>query len=221
MAALRGTLKECWRLDLMSVNDYMKAVDVKAIRGEKPSQAAGRALTAGEKGAIVKGCRADPSPAGVRDAAIFGLGVFGGLRRAEIAGIQLDDYDQTNQVLTVRGKGNKTRTVHVAGGVDDALADWLHVRGPGAPVAPGPLFLAVNKGGRVLGPEGSPGISDAAIYDLVTKRAKEAGVKRFSPHDLRRTCAGDLLDAGAAGALWARHGAAHHGPCRQQHHSRL
>jgi integrase len=35
------------------------------------------------------------------------------------------------------------------------------------------------------------------IYDLMAKRAKAAGVKRFSPHDLRRTFAGDLLDAGA------------------------
>lgn len=189
MAALRGTLKECWRLELMTVDDYMRAIDVKAIRGERPSQAAGRALTAGEKGAIIRVCRADPSPAGVRDAAIFGLGVFGGLRRAEIAGLEMEDYDQANQVLTVRGKGNKTRTVHVAGGVDDALADWLHVRTLDA----GPLFLAVNKGGRIL----ASGISDAAIYDLVAKRAKAAGVKRFSPHDLRRTFAGDLLDAGA------------------------
>lgn len=189
MAALRGALKECWRLDLMSVEAYMKAIDVKPIKGEKPSQAAGRALKDGEKMAILVACRADPSPAGARDAAIFGLGVFGGLRRAEIATLQLEDYDQANQVLRVQGKGNKVRTVHIAPGVDDALADWLHVRGD----APGPLFMAINKGGRVL----SSGISDAAVYDLVAKRAQAAGVKRFSPHDLRRTFAGDLLDAGA------------------------
>lgn len=189
MAALRGTLKECWRLDLMGIEDYHRAIDVKPIRGEKPSQAAGRALADGEKRAIVKVCRADPSPAGPRDAAIFGLGVFGGLRRAEIAGLQLEDYDQAGQVLTVRGKGNKTRTVHLAPGVDDALADWLHIRG----LADGPLFLVINKGGRVL----QVGISDASVYDLVAKRASSAGVKRFSPHDMRRTFAGDLLDAGA------------------------
>jgi integrase len=189
MAALRGTLKECWRLDLMSVEEYQRAIDVKPIRGEKPVQAAGRALSVGEISAIVAICKADASPAGPRDAAILGLGVRGGLRRAEIAGLHLDDYDQANQVLRVRGKGNKTRTVHLAPGVDDALADWLHIRG----ADPGPLFLAINKGGKVQ----VAGISDAAIYDALLKRAKAAGVKRFSPHDLRRTFAGDLLDAGA------------------------
>lgn len=189
MAALRGVLKECWRLRLMSIEEYHRAIDVKNIRGDKPSQAAGRALAAGEKAAMIAACRADPSPAGARDAAIFGLGVFGGLRRAELAGLQLADYDMDHGVLIVRGKGSKTRTVHIAPGVDDALADWLFVRGAGH----GPLFLAINKGGRIL----ASGVSDAAIYDCLAKRATAAGVKQFSPHDLRRTFAGDLLDAGA------------------------
>ena len=34
----------------------------------------------------------------------------------------------------MRGKGNKTRTVHIAGAVDDALANWLHLR-PATPSA--------------------------------------------------------------------------------------
>ena len=40
-------------------------------------------------------------------------------------------------------------------------------------------------------------ISPAAIARIVNKRAAEAGVSAFSPHDMRRTFAGDLLDAGA------------------------
>lgn len=87
LAALRGTLKECWRLDLMSIEDYHRAIDVKPIKGDKLEQAAGRALREGEKAAIIQACSADGSPAGCRDVAIFGLGIFGGLRRAEIAGL--------------------------------------------------------------------------------------------------------------------------------------
>ena len=39
-------------------------------------------------------------------------------------------------------------------------------------------------------------LTDQAIYHIEATRAAAAGVARFSPHDLRRTFAGDLLDAG-------------------------
>jgi site-specific recombinase XerD len=39
-------------------------------------------------------------------------------------------------------------------------------------------------------------LADQAIYHIEATRAADASVARFSPHDLRRTLAGDLLDAG-------------------------
>ena len=45
----------------------------------------------------------------------------------------------------VRGKGNKERLVYTSNGAGAALADWLTVRG----ADPGPLFVAVNKSGRL------------------------------------------------------------------------
>lgn len=188
MAALRGVLKECWRLELMTADEYQRAIDVKPIAGGGEEQAAGRALAAGEQAAILAACAADPTPAGPRDASFFGLAVRCGLRRAEIAALDLADY--ADGIITVRkGKGRKTRTVPVPAGLDLALADWLRVRG----AAPGALFCPVNKGGAVQ----PGGISDAAIYDALQKRAEQAGVRHFTPHDLRRTYIGDLLDAGA------------------------
>ena len=32
------------------------------------------------------------------------------------------------------------------------------------------------------------------VYDILKRREKELGAKGFSPHDFRRTFAGDLLD---------------------------
>lgn len=189
MAALRGTLKECWRLDLMAVDAYMKAIDVKPIRGQATEVAAGRALSHGEKAAILAVCASDDSAAGARNAAIFGLAVFAGLRRAEIAALCLEDYNAEQKALSVSGKGNKRRTVYVAPGVDDALADWLHERGR----QDGPLFHPINRGG-VIQPAG---IQSHAVYGIMLRLAELANVKRFTPHDLRRTFAGDLLDAGA------------------------
>ncbi len=190
MAALRGTMKECWRLDLMTTEAYHKAIDIKPIKGSGTEQAAGRALSAGEIVAILQVCRVDTGPAGPRDAAILGVGVRCGLRRSEIANLQLADYDPERRSLTVHhGKGNKARTVYVGPGTDEALAEWIDVRGQ----HDGPLFLAINKGERIT----TKGLSDAAIYKALAKRGHAAGVRKFSPHDLRRTFAGDMLDAGA------------------------
>jgi integrase len=51
----------------------------------------------------------------------------------------------------------------------------------------------VNKGDRIAFRR----MTDQAVLGIVRKRGQEAGVARFSPHDLRRTFVSDLLDAGA------------------------
>jgi len=186
LSALRGTLKAAWRLGQMTADEYMAAADVQNIKADRPDQAAGRALSLGEVMALVASC-ADGTPAGARDAAILGVAYACGLRRAEIVGLDLADY--TDGTLTVKGKRNKTRTVPVTNGAYAALADWLAVRGNGA----GPLFWHVGKGGRLVNRR----LTTQAIYTILADRAQAANVADFSPHDLRRTFAGDLLDAGA------------------------
>src|SRR5690606_19115375 len=85
LAALRGVLKEAWRLGQLSAEDYQRAVDVPGVRGE--TLPAGRDLQQGEILALVEACLRDTGPAGVRDAAIIGLLYTCGLRRAELAGL--------------------------------------------------------------------------------------------------------------------------------------
>ncbi|MBW2695976.1 MAG: tyrosine-type recombinase/integrase [Deltaproteobacteria bacterium] len=188
LAALRGVLKEAWRLGLMSAEDMQRASDIDAVRGA--ALPAGRALTIGEKQALSGVCQADPSPGGPRDAAIFVLGMAAGLRRAEMVGLDLDDYDtETGEVRVRRGKGRKGRVTHISPGCRAALADWLGLRGD----APGPLLCPVNRGQRITNRR----MSDHAILLVCRKRSTQAGIPPFSPHDMRRTFIGDLLDAGA------------------------
>ena len=123
-----------------------------------------------------------------RDAALVALAYAGGFRRAELVALDLGDYDRDSGRLRVIGKGNKERVVFVANGARDALHAWLRVRG----TAPGPLLLPVDRHGNVQVRR----LSEQTIYDRLAHLAERAGVKAFSPHDCRRSLAGDLLDAG-------------------------
>lgn len=188
LSALRGVLQAAWRLGQMTAEDYQRAAAVRGVRGETlPS---GRAATQGEIVALLDVCANDPTPAGARDGALLAVMYGAGPRRAEIVGLDVADYDPATGRLLLRGKGNKERVAFATNGAGDALADWLAVRGDD----PGPLFLPVNKGGRIVHGQR---VTAQAIYNLLRKRCQEAGIKPLSPHDLRRTWIGDLLDAGA------------------------
>lgn len=189
MSALRGVLKEAWRLGQMSAEDYQRAVDLRPVRGQQVEQAEkGRHLKPGELAALIRACD-DGTKAGVRDAALIAVAYTAGLRRAELATLQLEDWKSDEATLIVHGKGNKTRAVPLADSACDALQDWLAIRGPWT----GALFTRIRKGDQVT----IDGMTTQAIYFIMQQRAEQAGVKGFSPHDLRRTFAGDLLDAGA------------------------
>ncbi len=188
LAALRSVLKEAWRLGLMSEEQRARACDLKPVRGS--TLPAGRSLTVGEKAALSAACQADKGPKGARDAALFALGFGCGLRRAELVDLELRDFDRESGELAVRrGKGRKARVCHVSAGCRPAVDEWLRLRGD----EPGALLVPVAKGGRLEHRR----MTDHAVYLACHRRADQAGVKAFSPHDMRRTFIGDLLDAGA------------------------
>lgn len=194
LSALRGVLKQAWMLGLMSAEDYHKAREVKSVRGE--TIPAGRELQMAEIRSLLHVCVNDQSNAGIRDAAMLSLMYGAGLRRAEVVTLNYEDYEIAEARLVVRGKGRKERNVFLVEAVSMAIRDWLFFRGEEA----GPLFMPINKGGRVQHRR----MTTQAVYNILQKRAKEAGIRSFSPHDLRRTFVSDLLDAGADIAVVAK-----------------
>ncbi len=179
LATLRGVLKAAADLGYMSDAEFRACMRVRLVGGEQLP--AGRAARPAEIVALLDACMRAPSPAGVRDAAIIALLHGTGIRRAELAALELGDYrPDTGELDVRRGKGRRQRVVYPDPGARDALADWLELRG----TEPGPLFLPINKGGRI----GEGGITGPRVYKILAKRVEQARLaERLTPHDLRRT----------------------------------
>jgi len=187
VAALRGVLKDCWRLGLMRNEEYARAADTAPIKGELPAR--GRALKAEELRKLFKACQEDISPAGVRDGAILALLYMLGLRRSEPVALDLVDYKAEEGKILIRGKGQKPRFGFVVDGTRELLEPWLKLWG----ILPGPLFLPLTKRGHLV----LKRLTTESVAQVLTKRAVQAGVSEFSCHDLRRSFITHLLDAGA------------------------
>jgi len=192
LVAVRQTLRQAWLLGLMNAQDYQLAREVKAVTGE--STLAGRALTADEIGKLAAACKSDPGPRGVRDLALLSCLYPGGLRRQEVVNLDLSDctadYERGRLVirLLVHGKRRKDRIVYLSNGAAQAIRAWLDLRGND----PGPLFWHVSKAERLVNRR----LTTQAVYFALCERGKQAGLRHFSPHDLRRSVASDLIDAG-------------------------
>ena len=187
LSALRGTLKNAWRLGMMDADTYSRAVAVENVRAKV--QPKGEAVGQEELAALFKVCAEDPSPAGRRDAAMFSVLYGGGLRRAELCGLDLADFDAADCSLTVRaGKGRRDRTVYLPEAVCEHLQVWIEVR----ETEPGPLFCPVRMSGEVP----ISRLRGESLWYVLKRRQKEVGLKGITPHALRRFYVTSLLEAG-------------------------
>ena len=218
LSALRGVLREAWELGLMETEHYHRAAAVRAVKGSSAAAATGRSLARAELRALIEVCLAPVSPRkgdapvvtekGQRDAALVALGYGCGLRRDELATLMVGDLDLVQRRVVVRGKGNKERVVPIPPGAFHALRDYLGVRLAGLVGSDGeappllsplyketPLFVRARRGGALVAD--ADALTGQAVYHVLRQRASEADVEAFSPHDLRRSYVGDLLDEGA------------------------
>jgi integrase len=186
LSALKGVAKEAWRKKLISVETYQHIKEIKRIKGTRSIK--GRALELEELNQLIDYCMQQEGVIAMRDAAVIALVYGAGLRRHEAAGLMLSDLDVDEGSIKVLGKGNKERVNALHDRNLDIIHVWLDERG----LQPGPLFLRARKGNRLV----NEPISGQTIYDIIIRRYQEAGLKRLTPHDLRRTFATKLLENG-------------------------
>lgn len=159
LCALRGVLKEAWRLGLSSREEYERAVDVPAVRGShkrlRPEIDPHRIQQ------LFSAVSEDSSARAVRDRAILGVLYGGGLRRAELAALSLEDYQ--DHALKVCGKGRQYRQVYLPREAAEFVTRWVEIRGQ----KPGSLFVRIHRCGRVT----QKPLSTEAIARIVRRRA--------------------------------------------------
>ena len=118
------------------------------------------------------------------------------LRRDELASARWGDLSLQNDrvVLRVHGKGRKVAMIDVPNSVMTLLNRWRKIVEPIAPAPPAesPLVRRIWKGGRVS----KGGLSTEGIWYIVMEAAKTAHLGKVAPHDLRRSVAGALEEAG-------------------------
>ena len=184
LAAVRGVIRDAWRLGLIDAETKERIVDIKSVSAS--TLPAGRHVGVGEIRRLFEICGA--TLVGARDAAMLALLYGCGLRRSEAVALTLDDYREGS--VTVRtGKGRKERIVYSANGGRAAIDAWIRVRG----AWDGALLAPVAKGGRIQ----QRGMTAQAVMLRLQFLGKRASIENLSAHDLRRSFVGELLDAGA------------------------
>ncbi|MCJ7822325.1 MAG: tyrosine-type recombinase/integrase, partial [Armatimonadetes bacterium] len=113
-----------------------------------------------------------------------------GIRRAEAAGITLDDLDLERRQLLVRGKGSKERVVPLAEQAVAAVREYLTHR---VTTESRHLFVSARAGHR--GRPIHPRVVNA-VFDRVVRKAGLEG-RGITPHKLRHTFATFLIRTGA------------------------
>jgi integrase/recombinase XerC len=132
----------------------------------------------------------------LRDKAILEILYSTGMRVSELVTRDLPDLDFKEEMLTVRGKGNKERLVPVGAPAIEAVKSWLDQRlqlmekraGRGKAVEKEALFLN-GRGGR---------LSVRSVERMVKLYGERAGIlQTVTPHALRHSFATHLLEMGA------------------------
>lgn len=130
-------------------------------------------------------------PRGKRDKAILETLYCTGVRVSELAGMDMVDFDASEDFIMVRGKGDKERLVPVGSKAREALQAYIDLARPYIlknHQQTNALFI--NKYGTRL--------SARSVRNIINKYVEQLALnQKVSPHTLRHSFATHLLNAGA------------------------
>jgi site-specific recombinase XerD len=181
LAAVRRLAHEAADAGLLSPD---LAAGIARVKGVKQlGQRSGNWLMQDQSADVLRRSRGEGLRA-KRDYAMLAM-LFGcGLRRSELAGLEMEDI-QTRQghwaIVDLIGKGGHVRTVPIPHWAKQALDEWITAAG----ITKGRILRAVARGEKVWG----AGISENVVWYVARSCCQRAGLEHIAPHNLRRTCA--------------------------------
>ncbi len=126
---------------------------------------------------------------GLRNKTILELLYGSGLRVSELINLKIEDVSFKENLLTVKGKGNKTRLVPLNDYCKNLMKDYF---------TSNRKLVDNNNSNYVFLSKLGDKLTRQSVFKIVKKYAKDAGiVKNVSPHTLRHSFATHLLDNGA------------------------
>lgn len=181
---IKGLCREALLCQRMSPEQFHGIEQIKGVRGERVDLPTLPTLE--DVIQVIATCMKE-GVIGVRDAAIFAIGVGTGLRRSEMVGLRTEDIDIKEQRLHIVGKGRKKRTVSFCRGIGVILKAWADIRGKdGVPN----FLVGLHKSGKLMTDRS---LCSETVYTVVLTRMMAIVGKHCSPHDLRRIFASSLL----------------------------
>jgi site-specific recombinase XerD len=198
LSLLRGVLRACRDLGLMSATDCEAAVRVPNVSASWQPPTI-NLLTAKDVSHLFESCSTRSGPAGRRDAALLAILLSSGLRRSEAAMLNIGDVRDAGKTLRIRSSkdAGEHRDAQLRAASRRYIADWLQAILKGddldaCKASATPLLLAVNKGCGIQ----SRRVTDQAIYNMIRSIGIEAGLPQLTSRSLRLTYVVNLIAHG-------------------------
>jgi integrase/recombinase XerC len=182
LASLRSFFRFLLREELVKTNP------TETLRSPRLPKRLPRVLTKDDAAALMA-FPTGPLPLSLRDRALLETMYSTGARVSEVVGINLNDLDEADGIVSLKGKGRKERLVPIGDVALQAIREYRRSLKPtpGNRHPSSPMFLN-HRGGR---------LTTRSVAKMVSRYSSRLVSGAVSPHALRHSYATHLLDEGA------------------------
>lgn len=156
------------------------------LKGPRMPEAVPRALSIEQMERLLENGPDPEAKSFRRDRLLLELMYGAGLRVSELIGLNWNDVELEERMVTILGKGDKERMVPFGLPAQELLREWRDIT---CVDENGPVFSSDKKGAERL--------TVRTVDRVVTKAAMRTGLYGVTPHTLRHSCATHMLEKGA------------------------